>query len=77
VHPGETIVTVLEWYLRIGAAVALVFALIVGRVVPSAKGGSILFRLLMLPGAMLLWPLIVVRTVRALASPSPKEIAHP
>lgn len=75
-HPGETIVTALEWYLRIGAGVAIVFALIVGRVVPSATGGSILFRVLMLPGATLLWPLIVVRTVRALLSPGPKAGAH-
>ena len=76
-HSGETIVTGLEWYLRIGAGVALVFALVVGRVVPSAKGGSILFRILMLPAATLLWPLIVLRTARALATPAPKESAHP
>ena len=56
------------WYLRIGAGVALLFALFVSRVVPSAKGGSILFRLVMLPGAALLWPLVVVRTIAALVT---------
>ncbi len=75
-HPGETIVLALEWYLRIGAGVALVFAVIVGRVVPSAKGGSILFRVLISPGVALLWPLVVVRSVRALAAPAPREGAH-
>ena len=71
------IVRALEWYLRIGAGVAIVFASIVGRVVPSARGGSILFRVLMLPGATLLWPLIVARTARALASPAPGASGHP
>lgn len=75
-HPGETILSVLEWYFRIGAGVAIVFALIAGRVVPSAKGGSILFRLLILPGAAMLWPLVLVRSVRALATPAPKDGGH-
>jgi hypothetical protein len=73
---GEIILAVIEWYLRIGAGVAIVFALIVGRVEPSAKGSSILFRLLIVPGATLLWPLIVVRTLRALRTTPPKD-AHP
>ncbi len=74
-HPGETIALVLTWYLRLGAGVALLFAVLVGRVVPSARGGSLLFRLLILPGAALLWPLVLVRSVRALASPS-KDGGH-
>jgi len=73
---GEIIRAVIEWYLRIGAGVAIVFAFLVGRVEPSAKGGSIAFRLSILPGATLLWPLILVRTVRALTRRAPKD-AHP
>ncbi len=65
----------IEWYLRIGAGVAIVFALIVGRVEPSARGGSILFRLAILPGAALLWPLVLARSVRALVRPPAKEHA--
>jgi hypothetical protein len=58
-------------YLEAGALVALLFAFgFVGRVEPSAAGGSALFRLLILPGATLLWPLILVRTVRVLRSKS-------
>jgi len=72
VHLGETIVTALTWYLRIGAGVALLFAIVVARVVPSARGGSLLFRLAILPGAAILWPLIVVRSVVALRAPAPK-----
>lgn len=75
-HPGATIVTALSWYAAIGAAVAVVFALVVGRVVPTARGGSIGFRVLILPGAALLWPLVLVRTVLALVRPSPAEHAH-
>ena len=54
-------------YLEIGGAVALVFAFgVVSRVEPSAAGGSLLFRVLILPGATLLWPLVAVRSVRSL-----------
>lgn len=74
-HPGETIALALTWYLRLGAGVALLFALVVGRVVPSARGGSLLFRLLILPGAALLWPLVLVRSARALRSP-PEDGGH-
>lgn len=72
---ASALVIAVEWYLRIGAGVAVVFAIVVGRVVPSARGGSLLFRLLILPGAALLWPLVVARTVRALMRPAPKEHA--
>jgi hypothetical protein len=54
------------WYLALGLVVALLFAAFVQRVEPSARGGSILFRLLIVPGATLLWPLIVVRSLRVL-----------
>lgn len=80
-HPGEAIVAAITWYLRIGAGVAVLFVIGVGRVVPSAKGGSFLFRLLVLPGATLLWPLVLVRSVRAIVFEKPpaehgKESAH-
>ena len=71
-HLGETIVTALVWYLRIGAGVAVLFAVVVGRVVPSAERGSLLFRLAIVPGAAILWPLIVVRSILALRAPKPK-----
>ena len=77
---GESVVTAIEWYLRVGVVVAIVFAIVVGRIEPSAKGGSILFRMLILPGATLLWPLIVARTIRARLHPAKAELAkeaHP
>ena len=55
-------------YLEVGLAVALLFAAYgVDRLEPSARGGSILFRIVIVPGATLLWPLIVQRSVRALS----------
>lgn len=68
--------TALSWYAAIGAVVAVVFALVVGRVVPTARSGSIGFRLLILPGAALLWPLVLARTVQAFLRPAPVEAAH-
>jgi hypothetical protein len=33
----------------------------VGRVVEGAAGSSLMFRLMMLPGAVLLWPVLLYR----------------
>jgi hypothetical protein len=54
-------------YLEVGLAVALLFAAYgVDRLEPSARGGSILFRVVILPGATLLWPVLVRRAFRTL-----------
>jgi hypothetical protein len=72
---ASALVTAIEWYLRIGLGVGLLFAVIVGRVEPTARGGSLLFRLAIVPGAALLWPLVLLRTVRALRRPGPETHA--
>jgi hypothetical protein len=64
---AEMIVAAFTRYLEVGLGVAIAFALVVGRVEPSARGGSLLFRLLIVPGATLLWPLVLLRSVRAQA----------
>lgn len=61
----ELIVAGVTRYLESGLCVALLFVLLVGHVEPSARGGSILFRLLIIPGAALLWPWVVLRSLRA------------
>jgi hypothetical protein len=62
----EQLVSYGSVYLMIGACIALLFVTFgVARVEPSAKGGSLLFRLLIVPGATLLWPLIATRWIRA------------
>jgi hypothetical protein len=64
------LVTAGTGYLALGVVIAMLFAAFVQRIEPSAQGGSLLFRLLIVPGATLLWPLIVVRSLRALRSRS-------
>lgn len=60
----QLLVTAGTHYLEVGSALALVFAAYgVDRLEPSARGGSILFRIMIMPGAALLWPLIVKRAL--------------
>jgi hypothetical protein len=64
------LVTAGTGYLALGLVIAMLFAAFVQRIEPSAKGGSLLFRLLIVPGATLLWPLIVARSLRVLRKAS-------
>ena len=53
-------------YLGVGLLFALPFAARwAGRLDPAAAAGSWGFRLLILPGATLLWPLLLYRLLRA------------
>lgn len=64
---AKLLVTAGTLYLEVGFAVALVFAAYgVSRLEPSARGASLLFRVIIVPGATLLWPVIALRTARAL-----------
>lgn len=49
-------------YLGVGVVVAVAFLVRgVGRVDPAAREGTLGFRLLVFPGCVALWPLILVR----------------
>jgi hypothetical protein len=51
-----------EIYLALGALVALAFAAFgIVRIDPAARGSSIVFRLMVIPGATLLWPLVALK----------------
>lgn len=53
-------------YLTLGLAFAVPFAFgWAGRLDPGARGSSVGFRLLLLPGATLLWPWLVARVMRS------------
>jgi hypothetical protein len=55
-------------YLLVGALFALPFACRwAARLDPAAAQGTGGFRLLVLPGAILLWPLLLVRVLRSRA----------
>ena len=54
--------TIVVTWLVTGTLVAVPFlAFAVGRVVEGAAGSSLMFRLMMLPGAALLWPVVLHR----------------
>lgn len=53
-------------YLLIGVVFGVAFALRgAGRIDPVARSGTALFRLLIVPGAAAIWPLLATRWARA------------
>lgn len=65
----EAIVTAFTVYALIGVAFALLFVTTgIHRVDPGAEGSGAGFRLIVLPGVAALWPLLLMRWIRAGAS---------
>jgi hypothetical protein len=63
---AESFVFLLEAYLAIGALLALAFVTKgIGQVDPVAKGASAGARLILFPGAVALWPLVLNLWMRA------------
>jgi len=61
IQTAETLLLYAQHYATIGAVIAAGFLLFgVGRISPEARG-SYLFRLLILPGIVGLWPLVLWR----------------
>lgn len=59
-------------YLAIGLCFALVFVgVLVGRIDPATRGTGWGFRLLILPGAAALWPLLLRHVLAATRSGAP------
>ena len=70
---AEVILFIAFAYVLCGLAVGMPFVLRgVDRVDEAARGASLGFRLLILPGTVALWPLMVTRWMRA-----PKAGDHP
>jgi hypothetical protein len=64
-------------YLGIGLGFAVLFAFgLVDRMDPVAAHGTRPFRFLLLPGATLLWPLLVRRLIRGDTAPPIERTAH-
>jgi uncharacterized membrane protein YfcA len=71
------LVRLLTGYLLIGAGFSVPFALRwAGRLDPVAAHGTRGFRLLILPGVVLLWPLLALRLLRGDTSPPIERTAH-
>jgi hypothetical protein len=59
------IVKLLIAYLALGSLFAIAFATLgVSRVDPTAKGSTIGFRLIIVPGAAALWPILLAKWIR-------------
>jgi len=69
--------TLLAIYLLCGSVFAIPFVLVgVGKVDPHAKHGSWGFRLLILPGTIMLWPLLARRWLSGIHEPPEERNAH-
>jgi hypothetical protein len=62
---AQAIISGVSLYLIAGVNVALVLLPLLGRIDPAARG-AYGFRLLLAPGVILLWPLVIWSTLRAL-----------
>lgn len=57
---AEFIIMLVEWYLYAGIAVAVAFLVWGVDRIDAAARGAFLFRVLVLPGLVGLWPLVLV-----------------
>jgi hypothetical protein len=63
---AETISRLLLAYLACGLLFGSAFIIVgAGKVDPAARGTSVLFRLLILPGTVALWPLLAIQWIKA------------
>ena len=70
VELASLIVTLFGLYIAIGAVFALYFVTLgASRIDPAAKGMPIQARLLIFPGVMGLWPLMLVKSLTQKAPP--------
>lgn len=74
---AETVVRAGALYVVLGLAFALAFAARgAGRIDPGAATGSLGFRILLVPGATALWPLLAWRWLTTSGAPPAQHDAH-
>lgn len=74
---AQWVVNLAMIYAALGVAFAIAFVIFgVGKIDPAAKGTSLLFRLLILPGTVALWPLLVKRWLGGQAHPPREKNPH-
>jgi hypothetical protein len=71
------LLSVMGVYLLCGLVFAVPFALVgVGKIDPHASHGTWGFRLLIVPGTTLLWPLLARRWLKGIHEPPEEKNAH-
>lgn len=74
---AQWIVNLAMFYAGIGLLFAVAFVIFgAGRMDESAKGASVFFRLLILPGAAALWPVLLRRWLRGQTRPPIEKNPH-
>jgi hypothetical protein len=74
---AEYVLILMGVYLFCGLVFAVPFALFgVGKIDPHAAHGTWGFRLLIMPGTVLLWPLLARRWVKRMHEPPEERNAH-
>ena len=74
---ASTFVQVLTIYAAIGLFFAILFVSIgAGKIDSNAKNGTIGFRLLLIPGSVALWPLLLMRWLKGTGEPPAEMNAH-
>ncbi len=67
---AEILIKIVRGYLFAGLVFSVPFVIFgIQRVDPSVKGWNVLFRVLILPGLSVFWPLFAVRLVRGKRHP--------
>jgi len=65
---ATTILLILAAYAGLGLSIGLVFLLFGAvRIDPGVRGAPLLFRLILLPGAAALWPVVLIKWLRCSA----------
>lgn len=73
----ETLLLAAGIYLLGGVAFAIPFVLLgVAKIDPHAEHGSWGFRLLIIPGTILLWPLLAKRWMKGVPEPPEEDSPH-
>ncbi|HSM17664.1 MAG TPA: hypothetical protein VK845_11795 [Gemmatimonadales bacterium] len=78
---SQPIATGLVWALSLYAIAGFIFAIPfvirgVGRIDPVARSGTIGFRILIIPGTIALWPLLLRRWAGGRRQPPSQRTAH-
>jgi hypothetical protein len=74
---AEAIVWTLEAYAAVGITFGIAFVSFgIARVDSLAKNASVGFRLIVLPGAVTLWPFVLIRWISGCTEPTPERNAH-
>jgi hypothetical protein len=74
---AELMVAVLTGYMAFGLAFGLLFVAVgIHRVDAQAKGAGAGFRLIVLPGVVAMWPLLLARWVRGIREPPLETNPH-